>query len=641
MFKRYFKTVFFILVTTSFLLILSTCKKDGPQNAEDTYQKLANIMNIQEEAGKIFQDTFNFTKDKLRGLYAIGRFLSENPAVESAFYLDEDLIEINYNNGLSSSISLYEVDDMGNYLNRGSGNTGILRKFSGSGGTENIKNERVLVLNPHLKEFAYPGGNYTGYLNYFEGGDVELKVEHYDEHQVKLSHINNMDQYGFVIINTHGQRNSFELYELVKVNNPGQNEPWTTVKVSELIKNTDNIADAILENGELKVTTALLFKNNEQFKDLSFSISVTDDYIRNSNLDLKDVVVFGNHCYSGYANPFYAGDNMVDAWKSKNVGTYYGYAFDNLVSIGIDNEFCRNSEAILIQRLAQKNDTTGIANYTFSSGILKDTVYVRPDILNLNVADFKEFQKFSRAVARGGGSVPVYLNLTRFLAGNLKWGCPDFLIDERDSQKYDVVCIGKQTWMAQNLNYPSSNSLCFKNDPNICKNFGRLYPKQDIFGKDAPVRRDADKGVQGVCPQGWHVPSHKEWMELEVFLGMPLSEADEIIGSGAHNRGANQNVGEKLKSRTNWLTAPNSNTNSSGFTLKPAGIGSSPTFFNGTGLNTSVWSASLGAQTGGVTSIIIRLLTDNLSGISISDYPFEIDPPGENTIYASCRCIKD
>ena len=97
MFKRYFKTVFFILVTTSFLLILSTCKKDGHQNAEDTYQKLANIMNIQEEAGKIFQDTFNFTKDKLRGLYAIGRFLSENPAVESAFYLDEDLIEINYN----------------------------------------------------------------------------------------------------------------------------------------------------------------------------------------------------------------------------------------------------------------------------------------------------------------------------------------------------------------------------------------------------------------------------------------------------------------------------------------------------------------------------------------------------------------
>ena len=33
-------------------------------------------------------------------------------------------------------------------------------------------------------------------------------------------------------------------------------------------------------------------------------------------------------------------------------------------------------------------------------------------------------------------------------------------------------------------------------------------------------------GTQGVCLDGWHLPSDTEWKQLEIFLGMTPEEAD-------------------------------------------------------------------------------------------------------------------
>jgi len=90
--------------------------------------------------------------------------------------------------------------------------------------------------------------------------------------------------------------------------------------------------------------------------------------------------------------------------------------------------------------------------------------------------------------------------------------------DARDSKTYKSVDIGKQTWMAQNLNYQPStgNSWCYDNNTSNCNSrYGRLYDwKTAMAGSNASSNR-----VQGVCPNGWHLPSGQEWDTLVAKVG--------------------------------------------------------------------------------------------------------------------------
>lgn len=77
------------------------------------------------------------------------------------------------------------------------------------------------------------------------------------------------------------------------------------------------------------------------------------------------------------------------------------------------------------------------------------------------------------------------------------------LNDPRDGKEYKTIKIGRLEIMAENLNYDDFG-LCYEKENLFCQENGRLYNYREI------IQNDGEKG-QGICPQGWHVPSESEW----------------------------------------------------------------------------------------------------------------------------------
>ncbi len=111
------------------------------------------------------------------------------------------------------------------------------------------------------------------------------------------------------------------------------------------------------------------------------------------------------------------------------------------------------------------------------------------------------------------------------------------LEDERDGQKYKTVVIGEQTWMAQNLNYDIDDNRrqsCYGDEPDFCLRFGKLYSWPGVMDYDKNrCQDDASCSLtsnQGICPNGWHVPTKSEWDTLWSNVGFTsenLEKGDE------------------------------------------------------------------------------------------------------------------
>ncbi|MCL2283424.1 MAG: hypothetical protein FWC26_08930 [Fibromonadales bacterium] len=86
--------------------------------------------------------------------------------------------------------------------------------------------------------------------------------------------------------------------------------------------------------------------------------------------------------------------------------------------------------------------------------------------------------------------------------------------DTRDKKLYKYVKINNVIWMAENLNYDVTNDatdVCYDNNPNNCTIYGRLY---SFTTATANKFNPNGKGIQGVCPSEWHIPSESEWKTL-------------------------------------------------------------------------------------------------------------------------------
>lgn len=100
-----------------------------------------------------------------------------------------------------------------------------------------------------------------------------------------------------------------------------------------------------------------------------------------------------------------------------------------------------------------------------------------------------------------------------------------YLTDERDGQVYEIQRIGYQTWFAENLNYYTGNGSWYYNDDSLtyADTLGRLFDWATAMNIDPSynsVLFSASYPHQGVCPDGWHIPTDNDWKVLEKTLGM-------------------------------------------------------------------------------------------------------------------------
>ncbi|MFH4968050.1 fibrobacter succinogenes major paralogous domain-containing protein [Gaetbulibacter sp. M240] len=192
------------------------------------------------------------------------------------------------------------------------------------------------------------------------------------------------------------------------------------------------------------------------------------------------------------------------------------------------------------------------------------------------------------------------------------------MTDSRDGEIYAIVTIESQSWMAENLRYNAPGSWLNPDYPS--SKYGRLY-YWDTMMNGGSSSFSSPSGVQGICPNGWHIPSDAEWGTLEVASGMNPGAATITGYRDSHGIG--------MKSTTGWNSNGNG-TNELGFNVLPSGfylVLEKNFHFLGSGAY--FWTSSEFSS----TWAFYRQLDNNEDGVNRDLSP-------KNYGFA-CRCVKD
>ncbi len=110
---------------------------------------------------------------------------------------------------------------------------------------------------------------------------------------------------------------------------------------------------------------------------------------------------------------------------------------------------------------------------------------------------------------------------------------------------YKTVTIGNQTWLAENLKVKpvseiadaagagkTENLYACLDDEEKCNVIGYTWEvAMGYLDGNVPDAEDVEFPVQGLCPEGWHMPSYSEWYDLITTVSRKYAE--EAYGSAA------------------------------------------------------------------------------------------------------------
>lgn len=114
---------------------------------------------------------------------------------------------------------------------------------------------------------------------------------------------------------------------------------------------------------------------------------------------------------------------------------------------------------------------------------------------------------------------------------NLKNAKGEF-VDKRDNKKYKTIRIGTQVWLAENFAY-----LPVVNTTNIS-----VYEYEGSSVKKAKLTESYKKygalysweEANKLAPEGWHLPTDSDWMQLEKAIGISKESAHTIGWRGTN-----------------------------------------------------------------------------------------------------------
>jgi len=184
---------------------------------------------------------------------------------------------------------------------------------------------------------------------------------------------------------------------------------------------------------------------------------------------------------------------------------------------------------------------------------------------------------------------------TSWTSGKEGKSCGDILYE---GKIYQTIIIGSQCWMAKNLNIgtlvgintnqTNNNTIekyCNNNSESYCNTYGGLYQWDEM------MNYSTTPGIQGICPEGWHLPTDAEWTAL----------IDYVSSQTAYRcNNTVTYIAKSLAATSNWMSSTDTcdignnitTNNATGFTALPAGWSQPNGIFGGTGYATYFWSST-------------------------------------------------
>lgn len=206
------------------------------------------------------------------------------------------------------------------------------------------------------------------------------------------------------------------------------------------------------------------------------------------------------------------------------------------------------------------------------------------------------------------------------------------LVTDIDGNQYKTITLGTQTWMIKNLqttryadstwigdgskatlvNDSSQLYYIYNNDSALnLADFGRLYTFAAVTRGAAGTTANPS-GIQGPCPNGWHVPSDAEYSTLINYLG----------GAAV--------AGGPIKGNADWDVNVGSGLSASGFNALPSGARTaSVALFTERDAQCYLWTATDNGASLGYT----RIITGGSTVV--------IDTTTSKSNALSCRCVQN